>query len=281
MKVSCHLITWGKEWEQGMDDIAELGYRACETFTGVAMQYEDRVGEFQELLAARGLRLSALYGGGRFSDPTKRDEVVDYNTRVARFLAANGVDRIVFGPAPPRAEGGTPLDELKIAAATIDEAAKRCADLGVVACVHPHLWTELQAPDEVDVIMELTDPSIVKLCIDSAHTSVSGADPAAMITRYADRLEYLHLKDVSPDREAASTDDFPMLEGNEALPIFCELGLGTVDLESVVAALRTANYEGWVTIEIDQSTRTPKESLQICRDFAQDRLGLSLSAADA
>lgn len=277
MKVSCHLITWGAEWEQGMDDIAELGYRACETFTNVAMQYEDRVGEFQELLGARGLRLSALYGGGRFSDPTKRDEVIDYNTRVAKFLAANGVDRIVFGPAPPRAEGGTPIEDLKVAAATIEEAARRCADVGVVACVHPHLWTELQAPDEVDMVMELTDPSVVKLCIDSAHTSVSGADPAAMIAKYADRLEYLHLKDVSPSADSASTEDFPMLSGTDALPIFCELGLGTVDLESVIAALRAAQYDGWITIEIDKSTRTPKESLQICRDFAEQRLGLRLA----
>lgn len=276
MRVSCHLITWGGDWEQGMDDLADLGYRACETFTGVAMQYEDRVGEFQELLAARNLRLSALYGGGRFTDPAKRDEVVEYNARVARFLAANGVDRIVFGPAPPRADGGTSLDDLKQAAVTIEEAARQCADLGVVACVHPHLWTEIQTADELEVVMELTDPEIVKLCIDTAHTSVAGTDPAELITTYADRLEYLHLKDVSPDRDTATEEAFPILSGGDALPIFCELGLGTVDLESVVAALRKASYEGWITIEIDQSTRTPKESLRICRDYAVERLGLAL-----
>src|SRR3712207_2448794 len=86
--ISCHLITWGNDLETGMREASALGYRACETFTHLALAYEDRVGEFATLLAGYGLRLSALYGGGRFSDPGQAEEVIAYNTRVARFLAA-------------------------------------------------------------------------------------------------------------------------------------------------------------------------------------------------
>jgi inosose dehydratase len=200
--------------------------------------------------------------------------VVAHNERVARFLAANGVDRIVFGPGGPRTPGGTSLDDLKAAAATIDEAAWRCHDLGVRACVHPHLGTEIENRHELDVIMELTDPSVVGLTIDSAHVTAAGMDATEVIRTYASRLDYLHLKDLTP----VGADDpevFPILAGNEALPIFCELGLGTVDLPGVFAALADISYDGWVTVEIDQSTSTPKNSLRVCRDWLVEH-GISI-----
>ena len=138
-----HLITWGGDWRRGLDEAGALGYRACETFTHHAMEFEDRPAELAEILDAAGFRLSALYGGGRFSDPDKRRDVVDLNRRVAVLLAALGADRIVFGPAGPRTEGGTTPDELREIVTTVNEAGRACADAGVVPCVHPHLFTEI------------------------------------------------------------------------------------------------------------------------------------------
>ncbi|WP_026961998.1 sugar phosphate isomerase/epimerase family protein [Alicyclobacillus herbarius] len=276
-RVSCHLITWGEDLITGLKEAKELGYRACETFTHIALRYEDRVDEFRELLSQHGFVLSALYGGGRFTDSSRRQEVIDYNTRVAQFLAKNGSDRIVFGPQGPREPSGTPLADLKVAAETINEAAKRCAEFGVKACVHPHLGTEIQNERELDVIMELTNPDYVFFCPDTAHLAKAGMNPTDVIRRYRERIAYVHLKDVTPDEVDA--ENFPILSGNEALPIFCELGLGTLDLVPVIECLKEIGYEGWVTVEIDQSTSTPRQSLAICRDYVVGRLGLSLETA--
>ena len=274
--ISCHLITWGNDLDTGMREAADLGFRACETFTHLALAYEDRVDAFKARLAEHGLRLSALYAGGRFSDASRADEVVAYNERVARFLAAMGVDRIVFGPGGPRT-GKTSLPELKQMAATINEAARRTADLGVLACVHPHLGTELQDRDEIDTVMDLTDPSVVYFCPDTAHLAGAGMDPAEVIRTYGSRIRYLHLKDLTPDNPDPAA--FGRLAGDEALPIFCELGLGTIDFGPVMAAIRDVGYTGWLTVEIDQSTSTPYQSLRQCRDFLQQRLGLSIANA--
>jgi inosose dehydratase len=277
--VSCHLITWGGDYKAGLREAASLGFRACETFTRQALEYERRLDEFRELLAAYGMRLSALYAGGRFSDPARRAEVVAHNTRVARFLAALGVDRIVFGPAGPRAPGGTTNEELRQAARTIDESARACDDLGVLACVHPHLDTEIEAEREVDAIMDLTDPRYVYFCPDTAHLTAAGMDAAAVIGRYGERMRYMHIKDLRAgvveerrgERPAASS-------GTERLPIFCELGRGVIDYGPIMSALGQVGYEDWITVEIDSSTTTPLESLRICRDYVQDRLGLRLEA---
>lgn len=271
--ISCHLITWGSDLETGTREASQLGFRACETFTHLALAYEEDIPAFKAMLDERGLRLSALYGGGRFSDPGQEDEVIAYNTQVARFLAAMGVDRIVFGPRGPR-EGTTDPTGLRQMAKTMNEAARRTADLGVLACVHPHLGTELQDRDELDAVMELTDPEVVHFCPDTAHLAAAGMDPAEVIRAYGSRMRYMHLKDLTPSDPDPAI--FASRSGDEALPIFCELGLGTIDFAPIMAALRDVGYDGWLTVEIDQSTSTPFESLRQCRDFLTSELGLTL-----
>jgi inosose dehydratase len=118
--LSCHLITWGNAFEQALNEVEELGFHACEPFPRNALAYEENPAAFQDVLAAHGLRLSALYGGGRFSDPARREEIIAYNTRLAHFLSALGVDRLVFGPGGPRNPGGTTQEELRDAAQTIN-----------------------------------------------------------------------------------------------------------------------------------------------------------------
>jgi inosose dehydratase len=277
--ISCHLITWGEHFEQGLREVEELGFHACEPFPARALAYEQRPEEFQELLASYHLRLSALYGGGRFSDPAQREEIKAYNTRLARFLAAIGVDRLVFGPGGPRKPGGTSEEELREAAKTINEAARACYDLGVLACVHPHLGTEIETEPEIDLIMELTDPRYVFFCPDTAHLTAAGIDVPQMIRRYAERMRYMHVKDLRAgaieerrNQKAGSKVE----SGTEQLPIFCELGRGVIDYGPIMRALQDVDYRDWITVEIDVSLTTPKESLGICRDYLQERLGLSL-----
>ncbi|MGO4371096.1 sugar phosphate isomerase/epimerase family protein, partial [Paenibacillus sp. MCAF20] len=55
-------------------------------------------------------------------------------------------------------------------------------------------------------------------------------------------------------------------------PFFCELGLGSVDFDSVFKALNDIHYEGWVTVEVDQSRHTPRQSLEICRQYLEEKL---------
>jgi inosose dehydratase len=226
------------------------------------------------LLAGHGLQLSALYAGGRFSDPAQANDVIAYNVRVARFLAALGVDRIVFGPRGPR-EGKTSPEALAQIIRTIDEAARRTADLGILACVHPHLGTEIQDREEVEAVLDGTDPRYVHFCPDTAHLTAAGMDAAAMIRQYGERIRYLHLKDLTPTNPSAEV--FSSWSGDEQLPIFCERGLGTIDFVPIMSAINAIGYTGWLTVEIDKSTSTPYRSLEQCRDYIENVLGLSIS----
>lgn len=275
--ISCHLITWGEHFEQGLREIEELGFHACEPFPRNALTYEQHPEEFRDLLASYHLRLSALYGGGRFSDPARRAELKAYNTRLARFLSAIGADRLVLGPGGPRRPGGTTDEELREAAKTINEVARACYDLGVLACVHPHLGTEIETESEIDRIMELTDPNYVFFCPDSAHLAGAEIDVPRMIRRYGERMRYMHLKDLrvgAIEERRAQRTGVQVVSGTERLPIFCELGRGVIDYGPIMSALQDVGYHDWITVEIDVSLMTPRESLRICRDYLQERLGL-------
>lgn len=277
-KVAVHAITWRDEYLKGFKEASQLGYRAIEPWPVFVLQYENREEALLELLAQHGLEMAGVYGGAsgekgrRFADPGKRQDIIDYNSRLARAAAKCGAGHIVFGPGGPR-NGKTSPDELRQMAITINEAAKRTLEYGVKSCVHPHLWTELQDEDELDDLMTLLGPEVY-FAPDTAHLSGAGMDAAQVIYRYKERVAYVHLKDLTPDN--ATVENFPMLLGNEALPVFCELGLGTIDFQPILDALTGIQYEGWLTVEIDRSTSTPYRSLEICRDFVVQKLGIPI-----
>ncbi len=270
--ISCHLITWGNDLETGMRDASGLGFHACETFTHTALAHADDPGAFRDLLASKGLRLSALYAGARFSDASKANDTVIEIERIARMLAALDVDRIVLGPGGPRT-GPTSAEDLKQACQTIEEAARRTAALGVHACIHPHLGTEIQDRAEIDAVLAGTDPELVGFCPDTAHLTGAGMDPVELIRIYGRRIGYVHLKDIGADAPVG-----PDLNssGTDAMSFFCELGLGDVAFPAVLSALGEVGYDGWLTVEIDRSRTTPLESLTICRDYLIGDLALKL-----
>jgi len=275
-KVAVHGITWAGEFVQSLEDAAQLGYRATEPLPYFILEFENRESELRELLDRYGLVLTGAYAGasgevGRcLADPAKRQSVIDFNVRLARIISKCGAGHIVFGPGVPRTGTMTP-EGLKQAAITINEAAKRTLELGVKSCVHPHLLTEIQDENELDDLLALCDPEVF-FAPDTAHLTGAGMNVPDVIRRHKDRVAYVHLKDLA--RREANAEAAPMLLGNEALPDFCELGTGVIDFPPIIDALNEIGYAGWLTVEIDHPTYTPLRSLEICRDFVEQKLGI-------
>lgn len=278
-KVAVHSITWEQEHLKAMEEASQLGYRAIEPWASYVLTFAGRESELQHLLASHGLTMCGLYGGAaggyerKFSNAARREEIIDYNVALAKVMNKCGAEHLILGPGAPR-NHPTTLEELKSAAVTINETAKRTLELGVKSCLHPHLWTEVQDENELDTLMELCDSEAVFFAPDTAHLTGAGMNVPEIIRRYKDRIAYVHLKDLTA--EDATLEDFPMMMGNEALPVFCELGLGRIDFHPILAALKEIEYDGWLTVEIDTSTSTPYRSLEICRDFVQDQLNIKV-----
>ncbi|HEV8633592.1 MAG TPA: sugar phosphate isomerase/epimerase [Chloroflexota bacterium] len=276
IRISCHGITWGRDgFHQAVAEISQMGFEGFEAFAFVVDDFGfERIGEFKEILARHGLNLVALYGGGNMHDPTMLEELVARNVRIARFLQLNGADRIVLGPGR-RPQPRPTRDHLLNMVHCANEIGRRTLELGVQACIHPHVATALEKVDEIDLVMERVDPRFVALAADTAHFRKGNPElPTAevdLFRKYADRIEYVHLKDWDPTLPPETTGQ----GGTAIIRDFVELGQGRVDLKGCVDLLRRGGYDGWLTIELDYTRRTPLESVRMSKEYLEKELRLT------
>lgn len=123
--------------------------------------------------------------------------------------------------------------------------------LGMRTVIHHHCAGFVEAPHEIDKLMQLTDPDLLGLCLDTGHYAFGGGDPVKALETYYPRIWHIHFKDYDPNvgRQVAEKD-LDYFQAVEA-GIFCELGKGNVDFKSVVEILNNKGYEGWIVVEQD------------------------------
>jgi inosose dehydratase len=136
------------------------------------------------------------------------------------------------------------------------DTTHRVADLagerfGLKLVFHPHAETHVEYEDQIEALLEQTDPERVSLCLDTGHHAYRGGDPVAFFRRHHPRIHYLHLKSVDPQlqkRVEAERIPFAIAVG---MDMFCEPSKGAVDFPAFRDALREVNYNGWAIVEQD------------------------------
>ena len=139
---------------------------------------------------------------------------------------------------------------------TFAEGAERVAHAvkdkyGMRTVFHHHCAGYVETPDEVSKLMELTNPELLGLCLDMGHYAFGGGNPVEALKKYYDRIWHVHFKDFDPKvGRAAKENNFDYFKSVEE-GVFCELGNGNVDFESIVAILIEKGYDGWIVVEQD------------------------------
>jgi inosose dehydratase len=213
-----------------LDAIAAAGYTGIELFDGNLLPYEASISDFTSEVTSRGLNVTGVYSGGHFIYADAHEDELARFDRSIRLAAEAGARHYVVGGGAVRSSGRRDAD-FAVAGAFLDKVAERAQSAGLIASYHPHLGSLAQAPDQIDALFAA---SSIGVCADVAHIAAGGGDPVAFIDRYADRLAYVHLKDVD-------------LATNAFLP----LGEGDLDLDGIVDAVKRAGYDDWITVELD------------------------------
>ncbi|HLZ09235.1 MAG TPA: hypothetical protein VKT80_11640, partial [Chloroflexota bacterium] len=80
------------------------------------------------------------------------------------------------------------------------------------------------------------------------------------------------LKDIYPrwDVMRKAGVPLPSAEG------YAEIGQGTIDLKPLLPILDRVNYSGWLMAELDQSSRTGRESAALAKRYLVETLGLKV-----
>lgn len=251
------------EFEQFLREVADLGYEAVENFAFITKYFDDNAEEVKGLLDKYGLEMANLYE--HFTD----DDEADYQSAVSyvAFMKKIGATYLnLQGVMWQDKPLDRPTDEAKIKqyAALSNRIGKLCKDNGCVACFHPHANTPVYTERQIDLFLAHTDPELVTLCLDTAHTTLAGMDAVQAFEKYLPRLGYVHLKDVIPDLEW--NPDWPMDR-------FCELGVGTVDFRGIHKVLKRGGYDGVLCVELDKRSVCNYKSAMISRRYLHDVLG--------
>jgi inosose dehydratase len=255
-------ITWGGNDTQAIEDIAALDYRGIQLRANAVKEFPDPHA-LKDVLDRHNLSFAAFSSGDVLIDPSQESTNLAMHEAHAKYLqAAGGKFMQVIGTFSHNNQTFSAAD-CKRQGQLLTEVSKRVADYGVKTGFHNHMGSIGQTPEQVDMILDASDPKYVTLLLDTGHYQQGGGDPAAAIKKYSDRIALLHFKDVKP---SASKNGYE----------FTELGNGKVDFPAVIAALHSINFRGWAVVELDGersgSASTPKESAEISKRYLEQTL---------
>ena len=141
---------------------------------------------------------------------------------------------------------------------------------------HHHMGTGVQTQEEIDRLMNDTDPELVSLIFDTGHIVYSGGDPVALVKKHGQRIKHVHLKDIRKNvLQRVKSKKMSFLDSVVA-GVFTVPGDGFIDYDAIFQALAEFNYTGWFIVEAEQdpAKANPLDYAKMGRAFIQEKLGL-------
>jgi len=215
---------------------------------------------FRDLLVEKNLSVSGHYFSAPFYDTTKRGQIISAFNESAESLRFFGAKNIIIGP--PLANGSDNRELIRGMVLLLNELGEIAIDQGIQIGLHPHFGTMIETPEEIRLVMDLTNSKYVFFSPDTGHLQLGGCNILEILNTYKDRINYFHLKDVKgqPDRVNWGTVNIR------------ELGQGSIDFTGIMRFLKQINYNGWLNVEQDRTALTPRESAAKSMDYLNKKL---------
>jgi inosose dehydratase len=147
----------------------------------------------------------------------------------------------------------------------VQQASELCRSRGYEATFHHHAGTYVEAPWEIEELLERTD---IGLCLDTGHLVLGGGDPQKAVRDWGARINHVHLKDVRH-----SVIDQLIREGATMMEVwrrgaFCRLGAGDLNIDAILTELLAHEYAGWLVVEQDMipSPDSPRNAAAVDQD---------------
>jgi inosose dehydratase len=141
--------------------------------------------------------------------------------------------------------------------------AEQSAKWGVRSVIHPHAGGYIEFADEIDKLEEDIPYEIAGLCLDTGHLQYSGMDPVTWLRKYADRLDYIHFKDIDEKvYKQVLSEHIRFFEGC-GKGSMCPIGTGMLDYPAIYKLLtEELHYNGYITVEQERDPRNVATSLR-------------------
>jgi sugar phosphate isomerase/epimerase len=227
-----------RDLERTIADIAAIGYRDVELL-GSFNNFGVAPARLRAILDRNGLRAPSTHVSGNALDDLER-QVEDAQTL--------GHQYIIVASLP--IAGRPTLDDYRRWADRLNESGQRALRRGVRLGFHNHASDLVPIDGTVpyDLLVERTDPSVVRHQLDTGNLAMAGRDPLEYMTRFGNRYWLFHIKDVP--RLGATSDT--------------ELGKGVIDFRRLLASIDDID-EKHLFVEQETYPGTPLDSVR--RDY--------------
>jgi inosose dehydratase len=250
VKIGVSTLAWNvspdstENFEQALKDISELGYSGFETVSPM-IEALDSNGTLSKLMDKYHISMKAGYLGTNATDPALRKENVAKAVSVGKLIKKYGGTYCVIAvngrKAPGRGQQQPDTfnfqEHRADIVASLNEYGMALTDLGLGVGLHQHTGTVVETRDEVYAVMESVNTKYMKFAPDVGQLQKGGADAAQVIKDFARITTHMHLKDYSNGKYMAG---------------YCPLGMGFVDLASILNTLEEAGNNPDVMYELDR-----------------------------
>lgn len=291
IQFGCAPINWTN------DDLPSLGgeltYQQCLSETALAGfagiegggAFPKDLAVMQKALALRGLTLCNTWFSSRlstFENQRTYDEFLAHMeftyAQGARVIGVGEVGVTIHGQEETALYEKAPVlddKQMENMAKGLNHMGAMAKEKGMKVCFHPHLGTGIETGAEIQRLMDLTDPELVYLVLDTGHTTAAGENPVALLKQYANRVGHLHVKDLRSGILAQlKAEGRSFLWGVQA-GVFTVPGDGDmVDWDNFFATVKEIGYDGWIVVEAEQdpAKADPLEYAQKARSFMRAQL---------
>ena len=268
-------------FEQCISEMALAGFEGSE----VGNKYPRDPERLNKALKLRGLTICNAWFSSFLTTKSLVEVEKDF-VQQCDFLYAVGA-RVIGAAEQGNSIQGKPLPIFDAKPRFTDEEWKRLTEglnhLGALAkkkgmqlVYHHHMGTGVQTTEEIDRLMEMTDPELVGLLYDTGHLVFSGEDHLAILHKYLKRIKHVHLKNVRFEvMEKAKKEKWSFLQAVRN-GVFTVPGDGGLDFVPVFDALKSGGYKGWWVVEAEQdpAKANPLEYALIARRYIKEKAGI-------
>jgi len=257
-------------YTQFLDELVKAGYTWLEIGPYGYLPTDPAV--LAEEVARRGLKVSGGTTFGALHRPELWDDMLAQTRKVAELTAAVGAQHLVFIPPMYRDEKtGDYTESPELTAEQWAGFGKAADELGKILlneydvrlCLHPHADSHIQTQAEIERYLNESDARYANLCLDTGHVAYGGGDNVDLIRRYAERVEYVHIKQMDSAVLDQVADEG--LSFGEAVKrgVCVEPPAGVPNPASIIEELSTLDHDRFVIVEQDLYPCAPDVPLPI------------------
>ena len=188
-------------FEQCISEMALSGFTGSE----IGNKYPKDVETLKHKLEVRGMRIcNAWFSSLLLSDGY--DATIEAFIKHRDFLYALGA-RVIGASEQGNSIQGKPVsifgekpvytdEQWALIAKGFNEMGRLAKEKGMYFTIHHHMGTGVQTSEEIDKLMQITDPDLVYLLFDTGHLAFAGEDAVAVLEKYVNRVKHVHLKSI-------------------------------------------------------------------------------------